>query len=73
MSAEHLVCAYVNDSPCGICTMRLDDFLRGMPKDGATKSRDYGRGYAQAVRDVQALIASNRSETDEAAGNRGAG
>lgn len=30
--------------------------IRRLPEDGATKSRDYGRGYAQAIRDVLGLI-----------------
>ena len=30
--------------------------VRELPEDGATSSRDYGRGYAQAVKDVLALL-----------------
>lgn len=30
--------------------------LKAMPEQGATGSRDYGRGYAQAIRDVEALL-----------------
>lgn len=30
--------------------------IRRLPEDGATKSRDYGRGYGQAIRDVLTLI-----------------
>ena len=39
---------------------RLFDLLaartRRMPEDSATKSRDYGRGYAQAIRDVLEIL-----------------
>lgn len=58
-----LVCGYVSDSPCGICVERLRDALSRLPEDGATKSRDNGRGYAQAVRDVLDLIAPARVQT----------
>jgi hypothetical protein len=30
--------------------------LDALPCEGATRSRDYGRGYAQAIRDVQRLM-----------------
>jgi hypothetical protein len=30
--------------------------LERLPADGATTSRDYGRGYAQAIRDVLELL-----------------
>lgn len=29
-----------------------------MPEQGATTSRDYGRGYAQAIRDVKRMLES---------------
>lgn len=36
------------------------DKIAALPEREATKSRDYGRGYAQAVRDVLALLAEER-------------
>jgi len=35
---------------------RLEEQLQGLPEENATKSRDYGRGYAQAIRDVLKLL-----------------
>lgn len=34
----------------------LLNLIRQLPEDEATKSRDYGRGYAQAIRDVLAIL-----------------
>lgn len=34
----------------------LFERIKALPPDGATGSRDYGRGYAQAVRDALAQV-----------------
>jgi hypothetical protein len=34
----------------------LADKIESWPEQHATRSRDYGRGYAQAIRDVQAAL-----------------
>ena len=36
---------------------RLIQDITNLPADRATGSRDFGRGYAQAIRDVLELIA----------------
>lgn len=35
---------------------RIRRLVSALPEDGATKSRDYGRGYAQCVRDIIELL-----------------
>ena len=55
-------CVMDNDvqaSPAQIArtfALGLAEAIRALPEDGATKSRDYGRGYAQAIRDVLELL-----------------
>lgn len=34
----------------------LVDHIAALPESAATGSRDFGRGYAQAIRDVLALL-----------------
>lgn len=34
----------------------LQTRIAALPEQNPTKSRDYGRGYAQAIRDVQELL-----------------
>ena len=50
---------------CGDLAMEYDEpvrpediieMIRALPAQEATKSRDYGRGYAQAVKDVLRLL-----------------
>ena len=36
--------------------LTLGERILALPEQHATKSRDYGRGYAQAVRDVYDLL-----------------
>lgn len=36
--------------------MDLSDKIKALPEQGATKSRDFGRGYSQAIKDVLALM-----------------
>lgn len=36
--------------------MSIFDDLQRLPEVNATKSRDYGRGYAQAIRDVVSVL-----------------
>lgn len=36
--------------------------IEALPEAAATRSRDYGRGYAQAVRDVVHLLADHDPE-----------
>lgn len=33
------------------------EMIQKLPELNATKSRDYGRGYAQAVKDIVAILA----------------
>lgn len=41
---------------CDSLLVTLDRVMAIKPEDHATSSRDYGRGYAQAIRDVHAAI-----------------
>jgi hypothetical protein len=37
--------------------------IMALAEDNATKSRDFGRGYALAIRDVLALLAADSEST----------
>lgn len=44
--------------------LTLVDAIKELPSQAATSSRDYGRGYAQAIKDVLALIDSLSPEPE---------
>lgn len=45
-----------SDAPSIGAGPTLGERILALPEQHATKSRDYGRGYAQAVRDVYGLL-----------------
>jgi hypothetical protein len=45
--------------------------IRQLPEDGANKSRDAGRGYAQAIQDVLELLEGRCSGGDGRTGTEG--
>ena len=55
---KHSSCFKVDGGPCPgwPCPQSLGARIKALPEQAANKSRNYGRGYAQAIRDVLALI-----------------
>lgn len=53
-AVAHAACC--GPSSCECIANRIANRVRNLPADGATTSRDYGRGYAQACRDVIELL-----------------
>jgi hypothetical protein len=46
-----------NELKVALIVSRIEADVRSLPPENATGSRDFGRGYSAAVRDVLALLA----------------